>query len=73
MTAPRFGIGTTFRKRNKRADLCTVTDILTTTDHAGKVVSIRYIAVHDFLGQLVADYDVCETTIAIGLIEGVAP
>ena len=65
----RFAIGTMFETRHKRPKLCTVVDILTTYNNAGELVSIRYVATHEVLGQTVIDRDVVETTIAMGLIK----
>jgi len=66
---PRFKIGQQFIKQGrKRRDVETISDILTTTNSAGEVVKIRYAATHEFLGQIITDYDVIETTIARGLI-----
>ena len=63
----RFPIGTQYPDRKGRT--CTVTDILTTTDSSGAVVRVRYVAVHAFAGQMVADCDVTETTIARALAD----
>jgi len=71
-TIARFKPGTTFSTRGKHPKICTVTDVLTTLNLAGEVVKIRYEATHQFCGQTVADSDVCETTIAIGLIQEVS-
>jgi len=60
---PRFAIGTRF---NYKTRVCTVTDILRTYNSAGDLVKIRYVAEHKFLGQIVTDSDVCETSIARG-------
>jgi len=62
----KFPIGTQYRTRNKRKDLCTVTDQLTTTNAKGETVSIRYVATHEFCGQTVTDYDVVEASISRG-------
>jgi hypothetical protein len=37
------------------------------------MVKFRYLATHEFMGQTVTDSDVCETTIAMGLVEAVRP
>lgn len=65
---PRFNIGTTYLSTGKRKDVCTVTDILKTYNSAGELVSLRYVATHQFMGQAVADSDVVETTIARNVI-----
>jgi hypothetical protein len=65
MTA-RFPIGTQFYTRGKHRKHCTVTDILRTYNSRDELVKVRYVASHDIIGQHVFDYDVCETTIAMG-------
>lgn len=67
-TSPKYPIGTKFKTRGKAPRLCTVIDILRTYNHAGELVSIRYVATHDFLGQKVIDLDVPETTISMGIV-----
>jgi hypothetical protein len=64
----RFQIGQKFATRGKHPRICTVTDILKTYNSKGELVKIRYVAEHDFLGQIVTDHDVVETTIAMGAI-----
>lgn len=66
-TTPRFRPGTTFMTRGRQQRLCTVTDVLTTTNLAGDVVAVRYVATHEFCGQTLVESDVLETTIAMGL------
>lgn len=66
----KFPVGTKFKRIGlKHAKVETVVDILTTTNLAGEVVSIRYVAEHEFMGQTVRDSDVLGTTIARGLVE----
>ena len=60
--APRYSIGQQYTARNKRKDICTVVDILTTTNSAGEVVSLRYLCQHDFMGQKVK-HEECQATI----------
>lgn len=64
----QYPIGTQFTTGGKAPKLCTVIDVLTTTNLAGDVVKVRYVAVHTFLGQLITDHDVCAVTIARGLV-----
>lgn len=59
----KFKVGDTYTDRNKR--LCTIQDILTTTNLKGEITSIRYVATHEFLGQTVTNSDVVETTIVM--------
>jgi hypothetical protein len=64
---PRFAIGTQYVTRHKHPRHCTVVDILTTYNSKGECVRIRYVATHEFIGQTVTEYDVTDTTIAMGL------
>lgn len=68
----KYTIGQQFTSRGKYPKLCTVTDILKTYNSAGELVKIRYVAEHNFMGQTVADHDVCETTITMSLIRQAA-
>lgn len=63
---PRFKIGTKFKTRGKHKRECEVTDILYTFNSTGDLVMVRYVATHDFCGRSMTDYDVVETTIAMG-------
>jgi hypothetical protein len=64
----RFKIGTLFKTRGKHSRLCIVTDIHKTYNSKNELISIRYVATHEFAGQTVTNYDVCDTTIAMGLV-----
>lgn len=66
-TTHRFPIGTQYIATNKRRDICTVVDQLTTTNSKGEVVGLRYITSHIFCGQAVVDIDVVDPTIARNL------
>ena len=66
---PRFAIGTQFKTRGKYPRVCTVTDIWRTYNAADELVRVRYVATHEFLGQTITDCDVCDTTIAMGLVK----
>ena len=63
-----YAIGTLFKTRGKAPRLCEVVDIYKTYNSAGELVKTRYVATHDFMGQIVTDYDVVATTIAMGLM-----
>jgi hypothetical protein len=65
----RFAIGTTFQTGGKFPRNCTVVDFLRTYNTKGECVKTRYVATHVVIGQIVTDYDVCETTIARGLVK----
>jgi hypothetical protein len=66
MTHP---IGTQFMSRCKHPLLCTVVDVLTTRNSAGDIVKVRYVAVHEFMGRVVADHDVTHTAISMGKVQ----
>ena len=66
---PKYKIGQQYTvKRPKYERHYTIVDIWTTTNSAGEVVKMRYVSQHEFIGQLVTDYDVVETTIARALM-----
>jgi len=69
----RYGVGTTFKTRGKAPRLCTVVDALKTFNLAGELVKVRYVATHEFCGQVVFDSDVGDTSITMGLIDRVEP
>ena len=62
-----YTIGTKYMTLGKHPNLCTVVDILTTTNLAGETVKTRYVASHVFCGQTVLDHDVGTVTIARGI------
>lgn len=62
----RFPVGTKYTPRGKASAVCTVTDFLTTTNLAGKIVRTCYTSEHLFCGQTVYSFDVCDATIARG-------
>jgi hypothetical protein len=64
----QFPIGTQFKTRGKHPRLCTVIDVLKTFNSKDELVSVRYVATHEFAGQTIADRDVCATTIKLGLV-----
>jgi hypothetical protein len=68
MRNPRYSIGDKYITRGRRKDVCTIIDIHTTTNASDEVVKITYVATHDFLGQIVTNYEVYETTISMGLL-----
>jgi hypothetical protein len=59
-------IGKQYLTRGKAPRLCTVTDKHTTTNSDGEVVKVRYVSVHDFMGQHVVNLDVVRATILRG-------
>jgi hypothetical protein len=64
---PRFSIGQQFTPIGKAKRVYTIRDILRTYNHSGQLVRIRYLATCEFMGQVLTDYDVNETTIARGI------
>ncbi len=68
----KYHIGTQYMSRGKYPRLCTVTDIFKTFNNSGELVKIRYVSRHEFMGQVLTDPDVVETTITMGLIKGEA-
>jgi hypothetical protein len=62
----KFPIGTKFTMRGKAPRIHTVIDFLTTRNLAGEIVATRYVTTHEFMGQVLTNIDVCETTIARG-------
>jgi hypothetical protein len=63
-----YPIGTQYKTGDKRADLCTVTDILKTYNSKGDLVKMCYVSTHEFCGQAVTNYEVPSASIARGLI-----
>lgn len=63
----RFKIGQQFRGTGKHNRLWTVIDIWRTFNAAGELVRLRYVATHEFNGQIVTDHDIPDATIARGL------
>jgi hypothetical protein len=61
-------IGQRFKTRGKHPRECVVTDILRTYNARGELVKTRYVATHEFMGQMVTDSDVTETAIAMGTL-----
>lgn len=65
----QYTIGTEFTSGGKVKRLYTVIDVLSTYNSAKELVKVRYVATHEFMGQVVTDRDVCAVTIAKGLVE----
>ncbi len=60
-------IGTQYLSHGKHPVLCTISDILTTFNSKGDLVSTRYEATHQFLGQVVSETNIVAPTIAKGI------
>ncbi len=71
MKTARFGIGTKYTPKGKDY-VCTVTDILSTRNVLGELVSLEYVGSYFFCGQPMTRKDV-DTTVAMGLLEEVKP
>lgn len=65
----KFKIGEQFKTRGKCPRVCTIVDIHKTVNYVGDVVKLRYVATHEFAGQVVTDYDVPETAVTMGKLE----
>ena len=62
-------IGMKFIKRgDKQKHVRTVTDCHKTYNLAGELVKTRYVATHEFCGQLMTESDLVQPTICIGLV-----
>jgi len=70
MNTRTYKIGTQYKTRDKRKDLCTVTDIHRTFNHNGDLVKTSYVSTHEFMGQTITCYDVPAAAIARGLVFG---
>lgn len=66
MNKPKYAVGHKFTTRGREPRQCIVTDVWSTFNTAGELVKVRYVTKHFFMGQIVTDCDVCETTIAMG-------
>ena len=62
-----FPIGTKYVSRGKHPNVCTITDIYRTYDNNNDLIKTAYVAVHDFMGQTVTDYDVPKATVTMGI------
>jgi len=70
VSQPRFPVGTRFKQYyGARKLIYTVTDYHETTALSGLIVKTAYVAVTNFAGQDVYDYDVPEATIVRGLVD----
>ena len=65
----KFEIGQKFSPIGKNRSTWTITDLLTTKNAAGETVGIRYVATHEFMGRIVTDKNVIETTIERGFLQ----
>jgi hypothetical protein len=66
----RFPIGTRYTTRGKHPRTCTVVDVHATYSVvSGELVKLRYVATHEFAGQVVTDRDVPEASIGLGNLE----
>lgn len=67
-----FAIGTRFKTGGKQPRICVVTEHMTVTNSRNEIVRTFYQATHEFCGQQVLDADVCEVTIARGILTNTA-
>lgn len=68
----RFPIGTQYKSAGKHPRICTVEDQMTVLDSLGQVAFRYYTTSHEFAGQRVFEYHVCDTTIARNIIKAKA-
>lgn len=68
MSDPADLIGRIFKTRGKHPRTCKVVDVWTTRNSKGDVVRVRFVATHEFAGQIVTDCDVPRTTVQMGLL-----
>jgi hypothetical protein len=61
----RFDIGKRYKPIGKDY-WCEVVDVHKTYNSKGELISIHYVATHEFCGQIVTDYRVVDPTIARG-------
>ena len=67
-TIQRFPVCTEYLSSGKHPKLCTVLNFITCTNLAGNIVKTYYETSHDFCGQRIVETDVCDTTIARGVM-----
>jgi hypothetical protein len=63
-----FPIGTEYMTRGKHPRKCRVIDVWKTYNSAGELVHTRYVTEHEFCSQMVREFDVVQTTIAMGRV-----
>jgi len=61
-------IGQKYKTRGKHPNICTVTDIYKTYNSKNELIKTSYVAIHEFIGQIITEYDIPKTTILRGLI-----
>lgn len=65
----KYPIGMKFKTRHKSPRLCTIVDIHKTYNSKGELVRSVYVTEHEFMGQVVREQNVVQTTIDMGLME----
>lgn len=65
---PRYKIGQKYIPAGRHGKECTVIDILKTYNSKNELVTVRYISTHEYLGQTIINYDVCDSTIFRGAL-----
>ncbi len=64
-----YPIGTKYMSAGKHKRMCTVKDVLYTYNSANELVKIRYVATHEFMGQVITEHDLVDATIARGIVK----
>jgi hypothetical protein len=68
MRQAKYKIGTVFLTRHRHPRKCTVIDIYRTFNSKNEEVDMKYVTVHETLGQQVRDTNVPETSIQLGTV-----
>lgn len=66
MLEQRFLIGQMFKTRGKHPRVCTIVDVWKTYNSKNELIKMRYVATHEFAGQIMTDYDIVDATVAMG-------
>jgi hypothetical protein len=66
---PENLIGVQYMTRGKSPRLCTVVDEHTTYASNGSIYKVRWVSTHEFMGQLMTNYDVVRTSIVMNLVK----
>ena len=62
-----YTVGTQYLSSGKHPHVCTVIDMWITHNLTGVIVKTQYVTIHEFMGQMVTERDVCAVTIAKGI------
>ena len=65
----KYPIGTKFKTNGKNPKYCEVIDIHYTYNSKIELIDIKYVASHEFCGQIVIEKNIPQITIDMGLIK----